>query len=48
MKWHVWTIALAALIAGCVVVTVQMGEKNVVDRDLDVNRSQEKDKEQRP
>jgi hypothetical protein len=44
VTWFVWTI-VAVLIAGCVVVTVQMGEKNVVDREIDVNQQSDKEKE---
>lgn len=43
MKWL--ALMIAVVIAGCVVVTVQQGEKNVVDREIDVNR--DKDKEER-
>lgn len=43
MKWFALMIAVA--IAGCVVVTVQQGERNVVDREVGVNR--DKDKEER-
>lgn len=47
MKWLAWTIALA-LIAGCVSVVVQIGEKNAADREFDVGIERDKDKEQSP
>lgn len=46
MKWL--ALMIVAVIAGCVVVTVQQGEKNVVDREIDVNRAKDKEKERNP
>lgn len=48
MKWFIWTTVMA-MIAGCVTVVVQMGEKNVAHREADVGlNSADKDKERQP
>jgi hypothetical protein len=40
---------LALLIGGCVMVTVQQGERNVVDREIDVNKNnRDREKERSP
>lgn len=42
------SMSAALIVAGCVAVTVQMGEKNVVEREIDVNKKTEREKEREP